>query len=140
MKLLMKEWKLCMHPFGYIAPLLSVLRGYGLDARFTGRNDIEIGGRKIAGWKVVEGRSVRKFTDDAVACARVTAAGLDPWEKKMLGVAGLEKLLGRKDFKNLLSDLVVLKAGKPLLVPVSDRRPEMDLAHIDFASDEVSDE
>ncbi|MCR5134440.1 MAG: lipoate--protein ligase family protein, partial [Clostridiales bacterium] len=33
----------------HMAPLLSVLRGYGLDARFTGRNDIEIGGRKIAG-------------------------------------------------------------------------------------------
>lgn len=36
-------WKACM------APLLAVLRGYGLDAQFTGRNDIEIGGRKIAG-------------------------------------------------------------------------------------------
>lgn len=36
-------WQACM------APLLAVLRGYGLDAQFTGRNDIEIGGRKIAG-------------------------------------------------------------------------------------------
>ena len=36
-------WQVCM------APLLAVLRGYGLDAQFTGRNDIEIGGRKIAG-------------------------------------------------------------------------------------------
>lgn len=36
-------WQACM------APLLAVLRGYGLEAQFSGRNDIEIGGRKIAG-------------------------------------------------------------------------------------------
>ncbi len=66
-------------------------------------------GRKIAGWKVVEGRQVRKFTDDKCACARVVAAGFDPYEEKMLSLAALEKRLGRKDFRNLLSDLVVLK-------------------------------
>ena len=92
-----------------------------------------LSGKRIAGWKVVEGRSVRKFTDDAAACARVTAAGLDPYEKKMLGVAGMEKLLGRKDFKNLLSDLVVKQAGKPVLVPETDKRPEMDITALGFA-------
>ena len=53
----------------------------------------------------------------------------------MLSLTALEKLLGRKDFKNLLSDLVTLKAGKPALVPESDKRPEMNLASVDFASD-----
>lgn len=94
-----------------------------------------LAGQKIAGWKVVEGRSVRKFADDAAVCARVSAAGFDPYEKKMLGVTALEKLLGRKDFKNLLADLVIRQAGKPALVPESDKRPEMDLASVDFASD-----
>ena len=62
----------------------------------------------------------------------MSAAGFDPYERKMLGVAGLEKLLGRKDFKNLLSDLVVRQAGKPVLVPADDKRPEYVPAEVDF--------
>ena len=83
----------------------------------------------------MEGRSVRKFADEAAVCARVSAAGFDPYEKRMLGVTALEKLLGRKDFKNLLADLVIRQAGKPALVPEGDKRPEMNLASVDFASD-----
>ena len=52
--------------------------------------------------------------------------------KGLLGVAGLEKLLGRKEFKNLLSDLVVKQAGKPVLVQDTDPRPEFNTAQIDF--------
>ena len=99
-----------------------------------------LGGRRIAGWKAVEGRSVRKFTDDAAAAARLEAAGVDPYEKRMLGVSGLEKLLGRKNFRNLLSDLVIQKAGKPVLVPESDRRPEIINVALDFVSDESDEE
>ena len=104
----------------------NAVREYALSAALEGR--------KIAGWKVVEGRSARKFADDDAVCARVSAAGFDPYEKKMLGVTALEKLLGRKDFRNLLADLVVRQAGKPVLVPESDKRPELDLASVDFAS------
>ena len=93
-------------------------------------------GRRFAGWKLVEGKSVRKFTDDACVAARVEAAGIDPYEKKLLGLTALEKRLGRKDFKNLLADLVVRSPGKPVLVPVSDKRAEMNLASVDFATDE----
>lgn len=95
--------------------------------------DRALAGKKIAGWKVVEGRCVRKFSDDDSVCARVTAAGYDPYEKKMLGVAGLEKLLGRKDFKNLLADLVIRQAGKPVLVPADDKRPEYVPAAVEFS-------
>jgi len=89
-------------------------------------------GRRFAGWKLVEGKSFRKFTDDACVAARVEAAGIDPYEKKMLGLTALERKLGKKDFKNLLADLVVRSEGKPTLVPVTDRRPEMSLAALDF--------
>ena len=98
-----------------------------------------LAGKRFAGWKVVEGRSVRKFADDASAVARLEAAGVDPYEKKMLGVAGAEKLLGRKDFQNLLADLVVRQAGKPVLVPESDRRPEMINVVTEFASAEADE-
>ena len=97
-------------------------------------------GRRFAGWKLVEGKSVRKFTDDACVAARVEAAGIDPYEKKMLGLTALEKRLGKKDFQNLLSDLVVRSEGKPTLVPVTDRRPEMNLASVEFADDKGENE
>ena len=92
-----------------------------------------LSGRKIPGWKAVAGRASRRFTDDACVAARVTAAGMDPYEKKMLGVTALEKLLGRKDFRNLLGDLVVRQDGKPVLVPDTDKRPELVPANVEFS-------
>ena len=97
-------------------------------------------GRRFAGWKLVEGKSVRKFTDDACVAARVEAAGIDPYEKKMLGLTALEKKLGKRDFQNLLADLVVRSQGKPVLVPVSDTRAEMNLASVEFADEKMKDE
>ena len=97
-------------------------------------------GRRFAGWKLVEGKSVRKFTDDACVAARVEAAGIDPFEKKMLGLTALEKKLGKRDFQNLLADLVVRSQGKPVLVPVSDKRAEMNLASVEFAEEKMKDE
>ena len=97
-------------------------------------------GRRFAGWKLVEGKSIRKFTDDACVAARVEAAGIDPFEKKMLGLTALEKKLGKRDFQNLLADLVVRSQGKPVLVPVSDKRAEMNLASVEFAEEKMKDE
>ena len=91
-------------------------------------------GRRFAGWKLVEGKSIRKFADDNAAEARVAAAGYVPYEKKMLSLTALERLMGRKNFQNLLSDLVVRTEGKPVLVPVSDRREEITVAAADFAA------
>lgn len=107
-----------------LAAWVNGVREYALSAALLGK--------RLPGWKVVEGRSLRKFTDDAAVCARVSAAGFDPYEKKVMGVTALEKLLGRKAFKDLLADLVVRQAGKPALVPESDRRPEMEMASVSF--------
>lgn len=93
-------------------------------------------GRRFAGWKLVEGKSVRKFTDDKAVEARVSAAGFDPYEKRMMSLTALEKLLGKKDFTNLLADLVVRPKGKPVLVPVSDKRAEMTMFNEDFSDEE----
>ena len=90
-------------------------------------------GRRFAGWKLVEGKTVRRFTDDACVAERVSAAGFDPYEKKMLGLTTLEKMLGKKKFSALLSDLVVRPQGKPTLVPVSDKRAEWIPASTEFA-------
>ena len=97
-------------------------------------------GRRFAGWKLVAGKSVRKFTDDAAVASRVEAAGVDPFEKKMLGLTALEKKLGKKAFQSLLSDLVVRSEGKPVMVPVTDKRAEMNPANVDFAAEDEKKE
>lgn len=84
-----------------------------------------LSGTRIPGWKVVEGRTVRKFADDNAAAARVVAAGEDPYEKKLMSVKALEAMLGKKSFETLLADLVVREEGKPVLVPEKDPRPEI---------------
>lgn len=89
-------------------------------------------GVKYVGYKVVEGRSVRKYTDaDAVAGA-VIAEGKDPYEKKLLGITEMTKLLGKKEFERILGALVCKPAGKPTLVRDSDKRPEYTNAQSDF--------
>lgn len=93
-------------------------------------------GHPVPGYKVVAGRAARRFTDDVEVAARVAAAGKDPWEKKLMGVTALEKMLGKKKFASLLSDLVSRPEGKPVLVPVSDKRPELVSAENEFAQKE----
>ena len=53
----------------------------------------------------------------------VTDAGYDPFEKKLMGVTAMTKLLGTKKFNTLLGSLIEKPQGKPTLVPESDRRP-----------------
>ena len=83
-------------------------------------------------WKLVEGRSVRKYSDETKVAEAVSAAGYDPYEKKLLTITAMEKLLGKQNFSTLLGDLVVKPAGKPTLVPRSDKRPEMTTANYEF--------
>lgn len=80
------------------------------------------------GWKVVEGKSNRKFTDEKKVAAVVEKNGFDPYEKKLLGITAMTTLLGKKKFEELLGKLVQKPPGKPTLVPESDKRPAMKTA------------
>ena len=84
------------------------------------------------GFKVVKGRSVRKFTDEDVVAKVVEDAGFDPYEKKMLGITAMTALLGKKKFNELLGDLIHKAPGKPTIVPEDDKRPEINTAQSDF--------
>nr|DAY58782.1 MAG TPA: PD-(D/E)XK nuclease superfamily protein [Caudoviricetes sp.] len=86
-----------------------------------------LGGVKYAGFKVVEGRSNRKYTNEDAVADTVKKAGYDPYEPKLLGITAMEKLLGKKQFAKLLSGLVEKPQGKPALVPESDKRQEMNI-------------
>ena len=84
------------------------------------------------GFKVVEGRSNRKFTDEDEVAKTVTEAGYDPYEKKLLGITAMSTLLGKKKFEEMLGSLIYKPPGKPALVPESDSRPAMNTAAEDF--------
>ena len=82
-------------------------------------------GRVFDGYKLVAGRSNRKYSNpDAVATA-LLAEGIPEaiiYERSLLGITAMEKALGAKKFTELVGDLVSKPPGKPTLVPVSDKR------------------
>lgn len=84
-------------------------------------------------FKVVEGRSNRKYTSEDDVAKTVTEAGYDPYEKSILGITAMSKLLGKKKFDELLGSLTFKPPGKPTLVSKSDKRPVMkNTAQEDF--------
>ena len=91
-----------------------------------------VSGKEWAGWKLVEGRSNRKYTSEAADAAAVESAGFDPYERKVLGVTAMQKLLGKTRFEELLAPYIEKPQGKPTLVPESDKRPAMNTAKNDF--------
>jgi len=91
-----------------------------------------ISGKEWTGFKLVEGRSNRRYTDEAAVTQTVTDAGFDPYERKLLGITAMQKLLGKSRFDELLSAYIEKPQGKPTLVPESDKRPVMNNAKTDF--------
>ena len=57
-----------------------------------------LAGKKWAGWKLVEGRSNRRYVSDEAVAAKVEEAGYSPYEKKLMGITALTKLLGKRRF------------------------------------------
>lgn len=91
-----------------------------------------LSGKIWSGWKLVEGRSNRRYVNEEAVAAAVENAGFDPYEKKLLGIMAMTKQLGKKRFEELLSQLVEKPQGKPVLVPESDKRPALHTAADDF--------
>ena len=85
-------------------------------------------GKIIPGWKAVEGRSVRAFKDTDLAIKTIVDSGIDEallYERKQLTLAQIEKLLGAKQFKELVGELVEKAPGKPTLVLETDKRKKI---------------
>ena len=84
-------------------------------------------GDPVDGWKLVEGRSTRKYKDPDEIEKRLRAKKYkvsDIYEKKMIGVTKMEKLLGKKKMNELIGDLIEKPRGSAVLAPASDKRPE----------------
>ena len=84
-----------------------------------------LSGVSYDGFKVVEGRSNRKYTDENAVVEAVKSAGYDPYEHKVLGVTAMTRLLGKAKFEELLGGLIEKPQGKPTLAPKSDKRPAL---------------
>ena len=92
-------------------------------------------GEEIPGWKAVEGRSNRTFTDSSVAAAAVIAAGYDAslvYERKMKTLTEIEKLMGKEEFAEKMGSHIYKPPGKPTLAPTSDKRAPYSSAAADF--------
>lgn len=88
-----------------------------------------LSGERYEGFKLVAGRSIRKYTDETAVAEAAKAAGYkDIYKQSLLTITAMEKLMGKKQFSEILGDLVVKPEGKPTLVPLSDKRPELQVS------------
>lgn len=102
-----------------LAKWVKDLEEYALSACLQGEN--------IPGWKAVEGRGSRQYTDIDVAFEDLKSKGIDEallYERKPLTVPALEKVLGKKQYRELLEGKGHVKSepGKPTLARESDKR------------------
>lgn len=80
-------------------------------------------GKEWRGFKLVEGRSIRKYSNEEAVAEAAKAAGYrDIYETKLIGITAMEKLLGKAKFQEILGGLIEKPPGKPTLVPLSDKR------------------
>ena len=87
-------------------------------------------GVPIKGYKVVEGRSKRIFTDTKAVVETATQNGYtDLYKQQLISLIEFEKLMGKKKFAELLGEYVAKPPGKLALVPDSDPRPPVDLSN-----------
>ena len=85
-------------------------------------------GVPIPGYKVVEGRSKRVFTDTkAVVDTAVQNGYTDLYKQTLITLTEFEKMMGKKKFNELLGAYVTKPPGKLALVPESDPREPVDL-------------
>ncbi len=90
-------------------------------------------GEKFPGFKVVEGRSARCYSDEkAVEKALKNGGYEDIYDVKLRGITDMERYLGKKEFNNILGDYVIKPKGKPTLARSEDKRPALDSAEDDF--------
>ena len=88
-------------------------------------------GKQWDGFKVVEGRSVRKYADEeAVAEAAMANGYRDIYRKSLINLTEMERLMGKKKFQELLGAYIIKPPGKPTLVPLSDRRPALTINNV----------
>jgi hypothetical protein len=143
----LEEFKDAQPPTAGGSPLLTdaeigglLYRAEGLIKWYDSLKEYALGalldGGVIPGWKAVEGRSVRQWTDQDKALETIISAGIDRaavYDLVPKTLAQLEKLIGASRFAGLAGGLIAKPPGKPALAPESDKRPAYSGAAADFA-------
>ena len=89
-----------------------------------------LAGKEWAGFKLVEGRSVRKFTDERAVVKAANEAGYhDIYKQTLISLTEMEKLMGKAEFSKVLGALVTKPQGKPTLVPDTDKRQAITVSN-----------
>ena len=85
-----------------------------------------LAGKEVPGWKAVEGKGKRDWTNQDDAFSKLTKSGVVAeeilWEKVPLTLAQVEKTVGKKDFNDAVGEFVKWVAGAPALAEESDKR------------------
>ncbi|PXV93759.1 uncharacterized protein DUF2800 [Lachnotalea glycerini] len=86
-------------------------------------------GKHWNGFKLVEGRSNRKYSSEEEAAEAAKAAGYtDIYKQVLIGITEMEKLMGKKKFAQILGKFVYKPQGKITLAPESDKRQPVETA------------
>lgn len=120
--------QLNLNEIGQILFQASELEKWAKDVKAYAQEQAVNHEAEIPGWKVVEGRSNRKYKDDEQVYEKLVgnyeADAVAP--RKILGITALERKIGKGQVNNLLADLIIKPAGKPTLVPETDKRPALN--------------
>lgn len=124
---------------GSILHLAVQLKAWAADVESYVKKQV-LQGKKIDGWKQVQGRSSRKFTDVRAVRERLEDDFVDEDKylkaPEMQSLTAIEKVLGKKEFTELLGDLVEKSEGLPTLAPESDPRKAVNTVSSDFDGEE----
>jgi len=112
-----------------IAEILSVaddLSKWASDLYGYAQEEAILRGKSFQGFKLVEGRSIRKYSSDEDVEETAKKAGYeDIYKKTLVPITEMERLMGKSEFKRILGHLVYKPDGKITLVPESDKREEL---------------
>ena len=109
----------------------SDIKAYALEAAVSH-------GKEWQGFKLVEGRSNRKYAnEEAVAEAAKGAGYRDIYRQSLITLTEMERLMGRDNFQAILGGLIEKPPGKPTLVPLSDKRQAINALAIHEFKEEM---
>lgn len=97
-------------------------------------------GKDWSGFKVVEGRSNRKYKDeDKVADVAKANGYKDIYRQSLITLTEMEKLMGKTKLKEVLGDLIIKPKGRPTLVPLSDKRQALNVSSAETEFNKITE-
>lgn len=98
-------------------------------------------GKEWNGFKVVEGRSNRKYRDELLVAEAAKEHGYtDIYRQSLISMTEMQKLMGKSVFEDILGDLIYKPPGKPTLVPDTDKRPAINVTNAENEFNEIMED